>query len=79
MTKYEKNRANISNGNFAKYVERKQMHQRSCFRYKPDGSTFYVIGNAEIPEKDFKEMYPIGLISRSKYNDRADPRQKVIY
>jgi len=64
MNKYEKNKANLSNGNFARYVERKKMHSTTSFRIKCDGSTCYVVGGVEMPESQFKAMFPIGLIDR---------------
>jgi len=79
MTKHEKTKANVSNGAFSKYVERKQMHQKVTFRIKCDGSTCYVLNGLEMSENQFRELYPIGLIDRSRHTNRADPRQSLIY
>lgn len=77
MTKHDKTKANVSNGAFAKYQERKAMHQKVNFRIKCDGTTCYVFNGLEMAENAFKALFPIGLINKSLYPDRADPRQRI--
>lgn len=79
MTKHDKTKANVSNGSFAKYAERKKMYSTTSFRIKCDGTTCYVVGGVEMPESQFKSLFPVGLIDRSRYSTRADPRQRIIY
>jgi len=53
------------------------MHQKVTFRIKCDGSTCYVLNGVEMPPNQFRELYPIGNINKSRYPDRADPRHRI--
>lgn len=73
---YELNRKNISNGAFAAYVANKGMYSRTTFRIREDGSTCWLLDGNEIDDKDFKNLYPIGLINKTK-GTRLDSRQNI--
>lgn len=64
-------------GAYSQYWENKKMYSATTFRIKEDGSGVYLMDGKEIPEEQFKAMYPIGLIDRSQYGERLDSRQRI--
>jgi len=76
MTRYERGKKDASNGSFAKYVERKAMYHRTTFRIREDGSTVYLFKGQELSPNEFKALFPIGLINRSRH-PRLDSRQNI--
>ena len=64
-------------GAFSQYCENKRMYSCTTFRIKPSGEGVYLMDGKEIPEEEFKAMFPIGLIDRSQYGERLDSRQRI--
>ena len=64
-------------GGYSEYWENKRMHSCTTFRINPNGEGVYLMDGKEIPEEEFKRMFPIGLIDRSQYGERLDSRQRI--
>ncbi len=64
-------------GCFIKYCANIAVHNRVTKRYHPDGTTTVLYDGKEIPHKEFNEMYPVGLIDKSKHGERLDSRQRI--
>ena len=74
MTNYERNRRNTSTGAFIQYVANKDMYQRTTFRIREDCTTCWLLDGEEIDDKEFRNLYPIGLINKVA-GTRLDSRQ----
>lgn len=64
-------------GAYSEYVYNKQQYSRHTLRIKPTGECVYLMGDKEVPESDFKKMFPIGLIDKSRYGNRLDSKQRI--
>jgi hypothetical protein len=64
-------------GAYSEYWENKKMYSATTFRINPNGEGVYLMDGKEIPEEEFKRMFPIGLIDRSQYGKRLDSRQRI--
>lgn len=62
-----KNIKQAKHGAFSDYVKRKEAHQKATYRIYPNGNTRYLLNGNEYTKKEFNDMFPIGIFSRSKH------------
>lgn len=77
MTKYElARRTKARLGASSEYVNTKRQRSNYTCTITPQGNCFYLVDGSEVSEKQFNDMFPIGLINKSD-KIRLDSRQNL--
>ena len=64
------------NGAWANYVMTKRNRANYTCRIDCEGECYYLVDGQQLSEQEFNNLFPIGLIDRSK-GERLDSRQRI--
>ena len=77
MTKGNRTKHLTSNGAVVQYCINKLNRNKYTFTIDCEGECYYLVEGVKVTESEFNQMFPIGLINHSRYNERLDSRQNI--
>lgn len=69
----------VKYGNIQEVVKNKLKRRQFLFRFNPDGSCYYELGEYRISVEDFERKYPIEILPLCKKGENSDRTKNWLY
>jgi hypothetical protein len=69
----------VKYGNIQEVMQNKLKRNKYLFRYNPDGSHYYELGEYQLSVEDFESKYPIEIMPLYRKGENSDKTKNWMY